>query len=105
MHRSVLGTICGTLLNLPDWITPGKRMKCPNCTHRFVVTEEDASSESTAPGLVYADVLSSRELGTRPPSNDDLPIPQEGRDLRDMFELPLGTGASIEKSAVSGKKS
>ena len=79
-------------------------MKCPKCAHRFAVSEKDASSESTLPGAFDADSLSSRDFGKRPPSHDDLPIPQPGRDLRDMFELPLGTGASIEQSAVSGEK-
>ena len=104
MPRTILCQKCGILLNLPDAVTPGKRMKCPKCAHRFAVSEKDASSESTLPAAFDADSLSSRDFGKRPPSHDDLPIPQPGRDLRDMFELPLGTGASIEQSAVSGQK-
>ena len=105
MPRTILCKKCKTLLNLPANAAPGKRMKCPKCTHRFAVTEEDASSESTLPGSFDADSLTSRDFGKKPPSHDNLPIPQQpGRDLRDMFDLPLGTAASIERSAVSGAK-
>ena len=104
MPRTILCQKCGIVLNLPDHVTPGKRMKCPKCAHRFAISEKDASSESTTPGVIDAASLSSRDFGKRPPSHDDLPIPLPGRDLRDMFELPLGTGASIEKAAVSGQE-
>ena len=49
-------------------------------------------------------MLSSRDFGKRPPSHDNLPVPAGDKDLRDLFDLPLGTAASIEKSAVSSKK-
>ena len=104
MPRTILCQKCGIVLNLPDSVRAGKRMKCPKCAHRFAVSEKDASSESTTVGVIDAASLSSRDFGKRPPSHDNLPIPQPGRDLRDLFELPLGTGASIEQSAVSGEK-
>jgi hypothetical protein len=90
-------------LNLPPKVTAGKRMKCPKCAHKFAVTEKDASSESTVAGDADA-VVSTQEFGKRPPSEDGLPVPVADRDLRDMFELPMGTGASIEQAAVSGRK-
>jgi hypothetical protein len=46
--------------------------------------------------------LTSKDFGKRPPSHDDLPIPAGDQDLREMFDLPMGTAASIERSAVSG---
>jgi hypothetical protein len=104
MPRTILCQKCGLILNLPDRIAAGKRMKCPKCAHRFEITERDASSASTAPGTADAATLSSHELARRPPSHDDLPIPTADHDLRDMFESPMGTGASIEEAAVGSRK-
>jgi hypothetical protein len=103
MPRTILCQQCGLVLNLPDRIKAGKRMKCPKCAHRFEVSQADASSASTFPGDADAATASSYELGKRPPSQDDLPLPVGGGggDLRDLFELPLGTGTSIEKAAAS----
>ncbi len=95
---------CGIILNLPDSIAAGKRVKCPRCGHKFVISQKDASSESTVAGPADADLMSSREFGKRPPSHDDLPVPVGERDLREMFDLPMGTAQSIEKSMVSGQK-
>ena len=104
MPRTILCTHCGVVLNLPDRVTAGKRMKCPKCAHGFVITEKDASSASTVPGVADADVVASRDFGKRPPSHDNLPIARGDRDLRDLFDLPMGTGESIEREAVSGQK-
>ncbi len=40
----------------------------------------------------------------RPPSHDNLPVPAGDKDLRDLFDLPLGPAASIERAAVESKK-
>jgi hypothetical protein len=104
MPRTILCQKCGIVLNLPDRVTAGKKMKCPGCGHRFEVSEKDASSASTLPGPVDADTLSSRDFGRRPPSADDLPVSRADRDLRDLFDLPTGTAAQIERSAVAEGK-
>jgi len=110
-------------LNLPAAVSAGKRMKCPKCGNKFAISEQDASSESTLAGDADADVLSSRDFGKRPPSHDNLPVAagNQGvrkrppshdnlpvragdKDLRDLFDLPMGTAASIEKSAVESKQ-
>ena len=105
MPRTILCPKCGIILNLPATVTAGKRMKCPKCAHRFAISEKDASSESTMLGVADADVVSSRDFGSRPPSNDHLPVASRGdKDLRDLFELPLGTAESIERSAASSGK-
>jgi hypothetical protein len=100
-------------LNLPDKVTPGKRLKCPKCGSRFVVTVEDASSESTMPGLADADPATLFELEQRPPSRDDLPTPRRGPglddlplpvaegDLRETFNLPLVSGREAERAEVA----
>jgi len=104
MPRTILCQKCGVVLNLPAAVSAGKRMKCPKCGHRFAISEKDASSESTVAGDTDADLVSSRDFGKRPPSHDNLPVPAGDKDLRDLFDLPLGTAASIEKSAVESKK-
>ena len=104
MPRTILCQKCGIVLNMPAAVTAGKRMKCPKCGHRFAISENDASSESTLAGDADADPFTSREFGKRPPSHDNLPVPVGDQDLRDLFDLPLGTAASIERSAVSSKK-
>jgi hypothetical protein len=38
----------------------------------------------------------------KPPSHDDLPVPVAEGDLRDTFDVPLGSGRDIERSAASG---
>jgi len=104
MPRTILCQKCGVVLNLPAAISAGKRMKCPKCGHKFAISEKDASSESTMAGVADANLASSRDLGKRPPSHDNLPVPAGDKDLRDLFNLPLETAASIEKSAVSSQK-
>jgi phage FluMu protein Com len=78
MPRTILCQKCGVVLNLPGAVSAGKRMKCPKCGHRFAVSEQDASFESTIAGVADADLISSRDFGKRPPSHDNLPI-QIGR--------------------------
>jgi hypothetical protein len=104
MPRTILCQSCGIVLNLPDRVIAGKRMKCPKCGLRFALTERDASSASTLPGAADADLASSRDFGRRPPSADDLPTSLADRDLRDVFDLPTGTSAQVEQSAVAERK-
>ena len=63
-------------------------LKCPKCATRFVVSEADASSLSTVPGLADA-AATSFDLDKRPPTPDDLPIATSEGDLRETFDLPL----------------
>ena len=101
MPRTMLCPNCGAILNLPAQISAGKRLKCPKCGHRFQVSERDASSASTAPGIADAAMASSHDLSRRPPDRDELPLPVADRDLREMFDQPLATGSSIEQSAAT----
>ena len=103
MPRSILCQKCGVVLKLPAAVSAGKRMKCPKCGHKFAISEKAASSDSTMAGVADADLASSRDLGKRPPSHDNLPVPAGDKDLHDLFDLPLETAASIEKSAISQK--
>jgi hypothetical protein len=105
MLRSILCQNCGVVLNLPDRVTVGKRMKCPKCGFKFEITEKDASSVSTEPGVADAASLTSRDFGRRPPSHDDLPVRPGDHDLRELFDLPTGTAEQIERSAVSSPTS
>jgi serine/threonine-protein kinase len=104
MPRTISCQKCGIVLNLPARIAAGKRLKCPACGGRFEVSEKDANTASTAPGDADADLASSRDFGRRPPSADELEVSLADGDLCDFFELPKGTAAEIEKSAVSERK-
>jgi hypothetical protein len=90
------------ILNLPDHVAAGKRLKCPKCATRFVVSPDDASSLSTLPGQADA-ANTSFDLEKRPPSREDLPIPTSEGDLRDTFDLPLvsGGGREAERGEMS----
>ncbi len=104
MPRTILCQKCGIVLNLPDRVKAGRRVKCPRCGVRFVLTESDASSASTLPGEADVDLASSRDYGRKLPSNDAPPTSLADRDLRDVFELPTGTAAEIEHSAIAEPK-
>jgi len=98
MPRTISCENCKAVLNLPDQVAPGKRLKCPKCQHRFTVTQKDASSASTRPGEVDAANTSTYELPKGSlPLGDDLPIPRAEGDLREAFDLPLLAG-DAEKS-------
>jgi hypothetical protein len=99
MPRTIQCNRCGVILNLPKQIAVGKRLKCPKCATRFVVSEDDASSLSGLPGQVDAANTTSFDLEKRPPSREDLPIPTSEGDLRDTFDLPLvgGGGREVEQ--------
>jgi hypothetical protein len=81
-------------------VAVGKRLKCPKCAVRFVVSEADASSLSTVPGLTDA-AATSAEMDRRPPSRDDLPSPRAEGDLRETFDLPLVSGRDVERSEAA----
>lgn len=102
MPRTIICEQCGAILNLPDHVEPGKRLKCPKCSKRFVVTEKDASSASTRPGEVDAAATSTYELPKRPAVLDDLPLPTAEGDLREALDLPL-LSTDAEKSVSGGK--
>jgi hypothetical protein len=87
-------------LNLSAHTKAGKRLKCPRCGFKFVVTEAEASSASTVPGLTDAAPASTHELPKRPPSNDDLSTTFVEGDLRETFDLPLISGRQAERSAA-----
>ena len=95
MPRTIQCQRCGVVLNLPAHIAAGKRLKCPRCATRFVVSEEDASSMSTVPGLDDA-AATSFDLEKRPQTPDDLPIATSEGDLRETFDLPLMSGRDAE---------
>jgi hypothetical protein len=92
---------CLALLNLPAAAIAGKRLKCPRCGTRFVLTDEDASSASTLPGQADAAEPSAYDLPKRPPSVEDLPVPLAEGDLRETFELPLVGAREAERSEVA----
>jgi DNA-directed RNA polymerase subunit RPC12/RpoP len=92
MPRTIQCNRCGVILNLPAKIAAGKRLKCPKCGTRFVVSQDDASSLSGLPGQVDA-ANTSFDLEKRPPSRDELPVATSEGDLRDTFDLPLGSGS------------
>ena len=101
MPRTIQCQKCGVVLNLPPHVSVGKRLKCPRCTTRFVVTEADASSVSTLAGTTDA-ALTSFDLDKMPPNLDDLPAATSTGDLRDTFDLPLISGREAERGeAVS----
>ncbi|WP_165072483.1 zinc ribbon domain-containing protein [Paludisphaera rhizosphaerae] len=110
MPRTITCDQCQAVLNLPDQVPAGKRLKCPKCQHRFVVTIKDANSASTRPGELEAANATSTfsPAHTELPVFDDLPVPRAEGDLREAFDLPLlageaekSLGASPAAAAVS----
>jgi hypothetical protein len=93
---------CGIILNLPPGIKPGKRLKCPRCATRFVITESDASSASTAPGLADATNTSMFEIPKRLGAPEELPPSLGEGDLREAFDLPLVSGSARDMERGEG---
>jgi hypothetical protein len=85
------------ILNIPAGAKAGKRLKCPRCGSKFAITEAEASSESTFPGLDNATPMSGYEMEKGPPAPDDVPIPTAEGDLRETFDLPLAGGREAER--------
>jgi len=100
MPRTITCEQCKAVLNLPDHVPAGKRLKCPKCAHRFTVTQKDASSASTRPGEADAANTSTYEIPKSGPILDDLPTPRAEGDLREAFDLPMLAGEA-EKSIGS----
>lgn len=90
MPRTIVCQNCGIPLNLPPQIAPGKRLKCPKCSHRFSVSDLDARSASTAPGLADASLtaLGSALVSIPPLPDAPPPEPKAEGNLRDTFDLP-----------------
>jgi hypothetical protein len=93
---------CGIILNLPPRIKPGKRLKCPRCGTRFVITESDASSASTAPGLADAAAATMHEMPKHAAVPDELPPSLGEGDLRETFDLPLVSGSARDMERGAG---
>jgi hypothetical protein len=96
MPRTIQCNNCGVVLNLPPHVKAGKRLKCPRCATKFVVSETDASSMSTVPGTSDA-APTSFDLEKLPPILDDLPNATSEGDLRDTFNLPLSGGTAAQR--------
>jgi hypothetical protein len=104
MPRTIQCKSCHITLNIPDSVSAGKRLRCPKCGLRFVVTVADASSESTLAAPLDADPMVSGfdiERPTTPP--DDLPMMDSGRDLRETFDLPLMSARDAERAGASAR--
>jgi hypothetical protein len=104
MPQTIQCKSCGIILNLPDHVAAGKRLRCPKCGLRFVVTVADASSESTLAGPLDADPTVSGFNIERPSLHpDDLPAALADKDLRETFDLPLMSARDAERAgAASG---
>jgi len=100
MPQTIICQQCGAVLNLPAHIEAGKKLKCPKCATRFVVSQRDASSASTRPGEVDAAPTSTYELPKHVASLDDLPLPTAEGDLRESLGLPL-LSTEAERSVTS----
>jgi hypothetical protein len=102
MPRTCQCKSCGTILNLPDAAKAGKRLRCPKCGLRFVVTVEDAASESTLAAPLDADpTVSGFEIEKPLLGREDLPLPVADRDLRETFDLPLMSGRDAERQGAA----
>ncbi len=100
MPRTIQCSECRVRLNLPASVTAGKRLKCPRCGYKFVISEAEASSASTLPGMVDATETATTLVSRKPPSGDDLPAPRAEGDLRETFDLPLVSAREAERSEM-----
>ncbi len=106
MPRTIHCNQCHAVLNLPVSIAAGKKLKCPRCGLKFKVSQKEASSESTAPGIADAATSTSAsspifDVNNRSRQLDDLPMSLSDGDLRDAFNLPLMSGRDLESSQVA----
>jgi phage FluMu protein Com len=103
MPQTIQCNKCGVILNLPPSIKSGKRLKCPRCATRFTITESDASSASTAPGMHDAAASSAFEILKKSSGPvDDLPPSLGEGDLREAFDLPLISGSARDMERHAG---
>jgi hypothetical protein len=91
-------------MNLPAGIKPGRRLKCPKCGNKFSVTEKDASSASTAPGVFDAAGDSLFDMQKNRVLPDDLPPSLGAGDLRETFDLPLTSGSARDMERFAGDR-
>lgn len=102
MPRTIHCKQCHAVLNLPVSIAAGKKLRCPRCGVKFMVSQKEASSESTAPGIADAAASASAfEIDKRKRDLADLPMSLADGDLRDTFNLPLMSGRDLESSQVA----
>jgi hypothetical protein len=101
MPRTIQCSECRVRLNLPASVTAGKRLKCPKCGYKFVVSEAEASSASTLPGMVDAADTLSLPTSRKPPNRDDLLAPRAEGDLREAFDLPLVSAREAERMEMA----
>lgn len=103
MSKTIVCPKCGITLNLPASLTPGKRLKCPKCAHRFSVNEAAPSSSAMGPGLADAAQTSLQTALTNlPPLPDEAPTPRAEGPLRETFDLPSLGAADEPGSGRSG---
>jgi DNA-directed RNA polymerase subunit RPC12/RpoP len=102
MPRTCQCKSCGAILNLPDAVKAGKRLRCPKCGLRFVVTVEDAASESTLSAPLDAEAtVSGFEIEKLSLRREEPPLPVADRDLRETFDLPLMSGRDAERQGAA----
>src|SRR5262245_17352364 len=102
MPQTIQCKSCGIILNVPDKVAPGKRLRCPKCGLRFVVTVADASSESTLAAPLDAEAtISTFNLPRMDGNRDDLPLPMADKDLRETFDLPLMNAREAERQGAA----
>ncbi|MFI5457288.1 MAG: hypothetical protein ACHRXM_17720 [Isosphaerales bacterium] len=97
MPQTIQCKHCGIVLNLPPGAKGGKRLKCPRCSTRFVISDAEAASASTMPGMDNATSMSAFDLTSRPGSGEALPTLLPEGDLRETFDLPLVSGREAEQ--------
>jgi hypothetical protein len=91
-------------MNLPPGIKSGRRLKCPKCGNKFSVSEKDASSASTAPGVFDAAGDSLFDMQKNRDLPDDLPPSLGAGDLREAFDLPLTAGSARDMERYGGDR-
>lgn len=102
MPRTMQCQSCRAILNLPDSVAAGKRLRCPKCGLRFVVTVADASSESTMAAPLDAESTHSNLSVAKPePTPEDLPLSMADKDLRETFDLPLMSARDAERHGAA----
>ncbi len=96
-ESTLAGDADADLLSSRDF---GKRPPSHNC----LPVPKRPPSHDSLPVPKRPPSRDSLPVSKRPPSHDNLPVPAGDKDLRDLFDLPLGTAESIEKAAVESKK-
>ena len=87
-------------LESPAGDQAGQTFEMPAVRHRFTISESDASSASTVPGIADATAASAFDMQKRSNPPDDLPPSLGSGDLREAFDLPLVSGVPETRSAM-----